>query len=185
MCGDDLSSGSLPPLMEPASSMGPSSSLADAVDNEFKGMVGKGSSIQISRSSDANFPCWGLPFDPCQGLIMGSNPCPTYPLNLSSNFSMLNDQVHNPNFFSVQASAINPTYLPDQAQHEVDPFSNRSMISGRSQETALSTDKNSEISSSTAALKQELTSNRPIDDQTEDPLVGLSNSSDILDFTWD
>lgn len=169
MYGDYLSSGSLPPLVEPASSAGPSSSFADAEGNEFKGMIDNDSSIPVSRSSGATFPSTSL--------MVSGNPSPAYLMNSSPNFSsMLHNQAQNPNFFSVQGSAIDPAYLNQLG---------KIIISSRSQETGLSTDMNPEMSSSSAASKQEVTSNRPLEDQIEWPSIGPISSSDMLYFPWD
>ncbi|KAK4777452.1 hypothetical protein SAY87_017639 [Trapa incisa] len=178
----DLSSDSLPPLVEPASaSAGPSSSFGgDGTDDELKRVVGDGPFMPMSRSSNANFPYWSsLPFDPSSGLKTSGNQYPLYQtLDPNSNFSILNDEVHDhPNFSSVvvQGSAINPTYL------------NRSMIGSRSHETDRSADMNPEITSSSATTKQELATNmQTFENQIGgSPFVGPSDSSDILGFTCD
>ncbi|XP_031378808.1 NAC domain-containing protein 87-like [Punica granatum] len=193
---DDLSSGSLPPLVDPASSAGPSSSFTDAEDYEFKGMANHSLSASMSRSSGANIPYYNIPPNPSQNPVTSNNPSPNYPLNPNPNFSMMYNQVQNPSFLSVQGSSpLNPALFnqlgtiirSDQpkCKVELEPFLSQSIISGRSQETGLSTDMNPEISSSSAASKQEVASTRPLNDLIEGSYIGPINSSDILDFSWD
>lgn len=186
---DDVSGSSLPPLMDPASSAGHSSSLLGGENDEIKGMASNGPLIPISRSSEANFPYCDIPSHPS---VVTSKPNPSYPLNLDSNFSTVNSQIQNPICFSVhQGSTISSAYLnqlatiigSDQPKFKVEPFFSQSIISGRSQETGLSTDLNPKISSSS---KQEVTSSRPLDELIEGSLaISSINSSDILDFLWD
>lgn len=187
----DALGGSLPPLMDPASASGPSSIFTDAENNEFKGMVSNSSSISVSKSSDANFPNCGISSNPPRNIVVSNNLCPGYPLNPDSNFFVLYNQVQKPNFFSVQGSTASPAYLnqlattirSDQPQCKAEQFLSQSIISGRSQETGISTDVNTEISSSS---KQEVASNRLLDELTDGSLpVGSINSSDVLDLPWD
>ncbi|KAK4793620.1 hypothetical protein SAY86_024055 [Trapa natans] len=180
---DDYGSGgSLPPLVDPASSAGQGSNLLGSEDDEFKGVARNGLPIPLSGFSEANFSYCEFP----------SSPTPSHLLNMDSNFSMMNSQIQNPNFFPVPGgSTIRSAYLKqlaaiirtDQPRCKVEPFLPRSVVTGRSHETGPSTDMNAEISSSATP---EITSSRPLDELVGGSLVaGHDNSLDMLDFPWD
>lgn len=187
---DDLSGGSLPPLVDPAYSSGPSSSFTDAENNEVKGTA---HSSSISKSADANFPYYNVPSNRSHNLLVNKHPSSSHPLMPQSNFTMPYNQVQNPNFFPVRVSPINPSCMnqletvirPGLLQCKVEPHLSQSIASGRSQETGLSTDMNPEVTSSAAGSKQEVASNGLLDDLINGSFVGPINSSDILDFSWD
>lgn len=82
---DDLSGGSLPPLVDPAYSSGPSSSFTDAENNEVKGTA---HSSSISKSADANFPYYNVPSNRSHNLLVNNYTGSSHPLMPQSNFTM-------------------------------------------------------------------------------------------------
>lgn len=173
---EELSSGSLPSLLDHAYSGVPSSSFVTDVDNEIR--VSDGSFLYSSISPELNtimnHVAGQYPMNPDQSMFYphGQN-------NMVNNsYQYVQGQVRTPSRLFNQLGTMN-----NARQSKVEPNQSRSMASGPSQDTGLSADINTEISSSQS--KSGLASVTTPFENLMNPFFSGSPNSDELGISWD
>lgn len=178
----EISTNSLPPLVEPSYSAGPGSSFTDG-ESEFKSS--NSSTLNNNRSTNPNNIVSNINYlTAVSDYQMNPNPnqLPVFNPHVQVNNSVFRDPgPANPSYYYNQLGNMNI------AQCKVEPYQSRSMISGSDQYIGLSTNLNPDEILSVSNLKAEPLGVNSVP-QFEDligPFINSTDSNIGFGFSWD